>query len=1395
MAPLPDHPPHSEFRGPASSGEYLDLPTIWPEEILTIIFDFAETSALPSVALTCRQWSQPALRIWKLKARQLITFGLPSLGRLGRGDPVHTCMGGGPIAEPDVVDLSQQSIKSVSCTNAHTAVVTAHGHLYTFGYGKDGRLGHPGEGCLYRPTRVLALRDEQVIQVACGAEHTIALCASGRAYGFGSNHDGQVVERPTSGQPTRIPIPGPVVYVAAGPHQSAFITAEGAVWMCGTTAYEVLGHGGHGRLAPVPGLPAGDRPKAIACGCYHTLCLMGPPPPLRRPSPVADIPTHRPLLWCSESGAVWGWGCNMERRFCPARGDGPLPPILLDHLPAGDRVVQIAAGRRSSAFVLESGSCLMQGVLELAGAPLADFLGALPRGTRVAHTSLSYDHACIVTKEGEVYLWGRTSDLRLGGMPKKDTCPLVHLALPGKSRGLFSALGMHHSAVVVDCTNTIVKNGGTVSLTLGAVETGMSGTGGDKGGDRTRVVVRDMRRNNGSDRVIGGELPLGQLPMPAPAALQDLQVWPDEIITLILDFADPPSLLVCSVLELRTFLVDYCSVRRWGEADHDEVDLHRQSIKSVSCTNAHTAVVTAQGQLYTFGYGNDGRLGHGDEATHWAPTPVLALRDERVIQVACGAEHTVALCASGRAYAFGSNRSLQLGLEADGPILLPVRVPLAQPIRAVAAGPHQSAFITADGQLWMCGADEYAVTGIESSTGRTPLHPIMGGWEAEGDRPASVTCGCFHTICMTEKGALWGWGCNIDDRLAPAGLLPEKNPTSRIVLPPARLTHLGRVLLQGSFHEEDTPALREFTGLLPPARRPPTWPSPMTTPASYQVPACLATLPNSLLCPPLCFRSAPLPTRAVDGDVFLYGRDADGRLGRSGRFVRLPLPPSRRGCWAALGLHHTAIVTEPRRPPAAGAPPAWQARPPWCPPAPPLPPPQLGPRPRVGSRPWTIATPPPAPVPSAGRMGGRTTAAPGAGALPGPRVRPAPGPEPTPAMPLDPGCPVVGYALPEELVTGILDFADPADLHVQARQLRTFGARSQGRLGRSEIDESSMPGLVDLHRQSIKSLSCTNAHTAVVTAYGHLYTFGTGQDGRLGHGDTAPQWEPARVLALREERVIQVACGAEHTVALCASGRAYAFGSNRQRRGVDVRHQSGRGLGDPGRSHGRAIAHAADPGPLGADRPVMITSGESHTVLLCRWAASLVDRPALTTPRPPHRERRRLGLGCQRLRARSKGCAPQQIQEAPADASGDRVVFVTAGLYSTGILWASGRCELRGQLSSRTGTDESPLPRFMEQLPARTLVAHVALAKDHACIVTTEGEVYLYGRRDDCRLGSHPAAGQLVHLMLPPTTRGVFSALGMHHSAVVTEPRRTQPRESRGGIADVARSVQNWFHK
>jgi len=83
----------------------------------------------------------------------------------------------------------------------------------------------------------------------------------------------------------------------------------------------------------------------------------------------------------------------------------------------------------------------------------------------------------------------------------------------------------------------------------------------------------------------------------------------------------------------------------------------------VSAGELHSAVVTTDGDLYTWGDGFCGQLGHGDKRPQLLPMQVTEgdLGDECVLSVSCGNRHTISVTEDGDVFSFGLGHFGALG--------------------------------------------------------------------------------------------------------------------------------------------------------------------------------------------------------------------------------------------------------------------------------------------------------------------------------------------------------------------------------------------------------------------------------------------------------------------------------------------------------------------------------------------------------------------------------------------------------------------------------------------------------------------------------------------------------------------------------------------------------------
>lgn len=111
--------------------------------------------------------------------------------------------------------------------------------------------------------------------------------------------------------------------------------------------------------------------------------------------------------------------------------------------------------------------------------------------------------------------------------------------------------------------------------------------------------------------------------------------------------------------------------------------------RQVACGENHTVLLAEDGSVFAWGQGKWGQTGLAHTDNTCVPSRVAALQGRRVMQVAAGARHTLALAADNSLWAWGAADSGQLSTPAGAPQPTPQQVqglPAGSPVRFVAAG-------------------------------------------------------------------------------------------------------------------------------------------------------------------------------------------------------------------------------------------------------------------------------------------------------------------------------------------------------------------------------------------------------------------------------------------------------------------------------------------------------------------------------------------------------------------------------------------------------------------------------------------------------------------------------------------------------------------------------------
>nr|XP_004049536.1 probable E3 ubiquitin-protein ligase HERC4 isoform X7 [Gorilla gorilla gorilla] len=237
-----------------------------------------------------------------------------------------------------VVALDAQNIVAVSCGEAHTLALNDKGQVYAWGLDSDGQLGLVGsEECIRVPRNIKSLSDIQIVQVACGYYHSLALSKASEVFCWGQNKYGQLglgtdCKKQTSPQLLKSLLGIPFMQVAAGGAHSFVLTLSGAIFGWGRNKFGQLGLNDENDRY-VPNLLKSLRSQKIVyicCGEDHTAAL-------------------------TKEGGVFTFGAGGYGQLGHNSTSHEINPRKVFEL-MGSIVTEIACGRQhTSAFVPSSG--------------------------------------------------------------------------------------------------------------------------------------------------------------------------------------------------------------------------------------------------------------------------------------------------------------------------------------------------------------------------------------------------------------------------------------------------------------------------------------------------------------------------------------------------------------------------------------------------------------------------------------------------------------------------------------------------------------------------------------------------------------------------------------------------------------------------------------------------------------------------------------------------------------------------------------------------------------------------------------------------------------------------------------------------------------------------------
>ena len=636
----------------------------------------------------------------------------------------------------------------IAAGSSYSVMLRSDGTAWAVGQNNHGQLGDGTQETRQWPVRMTSIG--AVIGVAAGQDHSLMLRSDGTVWAVGNNEWGQLGDGSGVAQSAPVQVQGltGVVAIAAGSLHSLALKSDGTVWAWGVGFDGELGDGTTGgvsfrRLTPVQAVGLGGV-IAIAAGSQHSLAV-------------------------KSDGTVWEWG--------GAGAKSPQDLILVPTQIAGLSGISAVAGGTNFSLALKSdGTVWAWGYNEY---------GQLGDGTTTrrptpvqvsglssvvglsADVGSSYNSFALALKsDGTVWAWGSNRYGQLGDGSSDPTNSHPRL-VPGRVSAISGV-----SAIAAGSDSVLASRADGSVYTWGESPQQMVGEGGEgffyiENAPQGFGFVPRRELDPGavatSNTVVLSGL-FAQAPANVAGGLLSVNGGAFGTGPFSVNNGDTLQVRMIAAPAYSTSAAATVSVgaasQSFSLTTRRDPDLTASYSPQLGGGDAHSAILTSEGLVWSWGYNGNGQLGNGSTISSSRAFAVAGLTG--IARIAAGGFHTLALHSDGSVWSWGWNGAGQLG-DGSGAISQRRAVRVAggagtgilDGVVAVAAGHSHSLALRSDGTVWAWGGNGYGQLG--DGTGLMRTIPVQVAGLAG---VIAIAAGERHSFAIGANGTLWAWGAN-----------------------------------------------------------------------------------------------------------------------------------------------------------------------------------------------------------------------------------------------------------------------------------------------------------------------------------------------------------------------------------------------------------------------------------------------------------------------------------------------------------------------------------------------------------------------------------------------------------------------------------------------------------
>ncbi|MEZ3160936.1 hypothetical protein AB1K54_10365 [Microbacterium sp. BWT-B31] len=273
-------------------------------------------------------------------------------------------VGAVPIDDVEIVKLAGGS--------DHVLALAADGTVYSWGYNTSGQLGLGDTTIRTTAQKVTALSGRQIVDIAAGAYNSFFLDSDGTVHAVGQGTYGSLGQgnQAISLTIVTVPIPEPVASLAAYRNVAGAVTRSGNVWAWGENFNGAAGYTNGATFSSTPLKLNVEHVRQVSFG-YHSGIAV------------------------TEDGRVYTWGRNTDGELgagFSGAGTSAVEGSTGAHI--------VANGNQPGFYAIAPGAAAVGGVF--------------PAVTGVRAVNAGFTTMSLILDDGRLYTWGREDSGELG---------------------------------------------------------------------------------------------------------------------------------------------------------------------------------------------------------------------------------------------------------------------------------------------------------------------------------------------------------------------------------------------------------------------------------------------------------------------------------------------------------------------------------------------------------------------------------------------------------------------------------------------------------------------------------------------------------------------------------------------------------------------------------------------------------------------------------------------------------------------------------------------------------------------------------------------------------------------------------------------------------------------